>query len=1277
MADQAVRQAIERATLQHSDTVAFQLFSLRVQSIEYSKTGDTALAWLAVVDPQTGKVLAGEPGLAVLHLLDPGQGSLASSWQVSLPGDGGWLAAVKGLPEELQNDFIRDNFLGAPAALQSIAAIGGYHLPWAAGQTKNLGGSIGHFLIYNSCDINYCRYAFDFDDGTKYPLLAARGGTVLGVRWDCDDRPEDSSTPGNCTNYIALKDVSTTPTTYQIYLHLSKNTIPAGLRTLGTPVQQGQYIGNVDNTGYSFGSHVHFMVVADPYFSGTGYWWGHSIDITFDEVTVNGGRPRTCYEARNWPQYGSECMPGDHYTSANVGTNPPSGDLILPPDKTLVKGNTLLAGGWGADDLGVTRMAIIVNYDGTWREAGPAQTTNPFAFDLDLCSASIPDGPFDLALRVWDLEGNQSPPLGLRHLVKDGTCPAPPPPPTCTPTVDQVAIYAGVNFSGNCKTLGLGDFPDATTFGTVGDNQVTSIKVGDNVQAILFDGIAYTHRSETLTLSDRNLADNRIGARTISSMRVWSRATVPPDPKLAQVLGPNGLPPTSIDSLVLSWTASGATKSRVELYSGPVVGGTLINQRSWSTDAFFPVGTLAPASYTWRVQGRVADKNGQPYLSNWVEQSFSVSAASLSSPAPLAPPWSDTMEAGQNNWTATGLWHLGVDPSDGSNHTWIFNNGSDYGGSTDATGDLTSPPLVLPSASNFYVRFAYRYHTETHASHWDQRWVQISQDGGPFQNLLQLSEDVMNTWLMSPFISLAAYSGSTVRLRFHFDSLDDQYNSGFPGGGTGWFIDDVNVSTAAPPAGCNESVPDDTPAGAVPLNANQIQTVAGTICPPGDVDYYKIQAVKGENIVADVDARSLIPTSQLNSLVSISTDPDTGSLLAENDDEQPGLQVDSYLSFPVPETGTYYIRVKAHDHPGAGGPDYNYNLVVRRELPYSGNDTADPQVALTNPTPSGFLGGGPQVLTAAASDEPGGSGMSRVEFWWHSADWANGQWQLLGTDWNGADGWQAWFDASSLQEGIIYAFMARAYDRAGNAAIDVNWNAVVDRTPPVAVIQTAPAFSQDTAVLVNWDGSDAQSGLDHFEMQYNRDGAGWQDWNLGLPGTARQTWFVGQFGHQYAIRLRAVDRGGNPGAYTQTSTVFAADCQKDAYEAGPGDNTRGTARVLPLRQFETHNFCGAGDEDWIRFSATAGQHFLIWVLPDLASATDPSLELYIGGETTPWIITSAGGPGQALSLQWDAPATGDYYLRLRSLDPAVAGPGISYRLWVGTGKSYFFPWVSR
>ena len=103
-----------------------------------------------------------------------------------------------------------------------------------------------------------------------FPIVAAKGGTVYFWKDTC------ANGDPSCTNSITLEDRSTTPWTYQIYNHIAQNSIPSELKAVGTPVMQGQYIANVDDTGYSSGHHLHFMVVTEDtlYTSVNGYKWG-------------------------------------------------------------------------------------------------------------------------------------------------------------------------------------------------------------------------------------------------------------------------------------------------------------------------------------------------------------------------------------------------------------------------------------------------------------------------------------------------------------------------------------------------------------------------------------------------------------------------------------------------------------------------------------------------------------------------------------------------------------------------------------------------------------------------------------------------------------------------------------------------------------------------------------------------------------------------------------------------------------------------------------------
>ena len=883
--DQAIWDAIQREVASRPEVFLFHAYDWELSSVTYSPDQSQAVVWLNPLDPDTGMIIATEPMVVIAELALSGSSSDSSNWQVVFRGDGGWAGKANNvsymLPQELVID--QDKTLEAPQA--TLAALGGYKLPWAAGLTKNLTWSAEH----TSCGEGYCIYAFDFSDGTMFPLLAAKGGIVFYAKDSCANGVTD------CTNMIILKDVSTSPTSFQIYYHLANNTIPAALHNVGAVVSQGQYIGNVDDTGYSSANHLHFMVHTNSY----GYW-GVSVDITFRDVSINwdsttqGGRPRT--------EAGTEILGGDwrtSYTSGNVGTNPPTGGLTLPYDKVTVSTQTIATSGWGTDDISVTRLQLLAYYDDSWHEVGAPQTANPFNYNLDLCSAGIPVGPFDLALRVWDYEGNQSlDPLGSRHLVKTINCSAQTS-PVCIPDSEQVALYANRNFSGTCRLLGIGNH-DTDQLSPVSTDDVESLILGDDVQIGLFDGsLSEPGRRITLTNTDRDLGDSPLGNDHLSSATVQYRTFTPlvaldeTDPH-----GPSSVGPTAVDSITLAWRSDYSTKFQAKIFSGILdtsddcgdPSPLIVREPVWSISPTWSIGTLPSGNYTWCVQGRITDKNNTQYYSDWMMKAFEVTDASLSVIATRTLPYFYDVESGTGDWTGSGLWRRIADSWNANNDLWVCNNtDGDYGDPTYGGGELTSPPIQIPTGGAT-LRFRYRYETESDQVFWDQRWVQISENGGRFKNLVQLSDDGMNTWLTGPAIDLADYAGSIVRIRFHFSIADKYYNGGLEG----WLVDDISV-TASSLQGCEESS-NDTLATASVINLGDDKIAE--ICPAGDVDYYRFSTDEGDRLIASVDALQLPSPSSLDShLTFLDLNKYGNSLIDSNNDIQPGVMTDSQLYY--------------------------------------------------------------------------------------------------------------------------------------------------------------------------------------------------------------------------------------------------------------------------------------------------------------------------------------------------------------------------------------------
>jgi hypothetical protein len=109
--------------------------------------------------------------------------------------------------------------------------------------------------------------------------------------------------------------------------------------------------------------------------------------------------------------------------------------------------------------------------------------------------------------------------------------------------------------------------------------------------------------------------------------------------------------------------------------------------------------------------------------------------------------------------------------------------------------------------------------------------------------------------------------------------------------------------------------------------------IDGAIDSPGDVDFFRIDAVKGDKIVAEIYARRL--DSPLDSLIQIMDG--NGKILFWNDDTN-RLNVgththhsDSYLLCEIPADGEYFIKIS--EAQAKGGEKFKYKLRIDRPRP--------------------------------------------------------------------------------------------------------------------------------------------------------------------------------------------------------------------------------------------------------------------------------------------------------------------------------------------------------
>jgi len=1241
-------EAIRAAVQKHSqENLAYLVYETQIGQEMLSADGRWAVAWLTPVDPQSNEVIPTEPGLAIARQTSQG-------WQVLLPADDGWSTALVDLPEELISDEIRESLIEINTAIDKTlvaSPLTGYHLPWEAGKKVWLSQSVAHDRYTPS---GSAHYAFDFYiHDTMFNIHAAKAGKVYRYKDTVDNNNHD------VVNYLVLEDISTIPVTYQLYLHLAQNSIPDSLKVIGAPVQQGQFIGIADNTGTSTGHHLHFQVETQP-----SVYWSQSLDVVFDEVTINGGRPRMedDFNYCNWP--GDVCdvlLPWQvaYFISDNTVTGdriPPVGDLTTPADLSTIASGNLVLSGWASDaDSGLKSAQLIAYYENSWHNIGQEFTGSPFTYNWNLCADNVPDGPVSLALRLRDKDGNYNLDLpGLRQLMKNYPCPAKP--PVCTPTSNQVALFADPDYQGACVVMGNGSY---TSISNLGANNAESIQVGAGVLATLYDKADLTGRSETISTNDSNLSDNRTGKNHVSSLRVQSRTSQPATPNL--VWPANGFTFRANSSLVLTWEdAGGGTSYEIKL-TGPS------SQTATVYAPVFSPGSLQPGNYSWMV--RSINSAG---ASSWSSSRTFVINPPAALPAAQPVPYAshvDTNEA-RALWVNSGNWDWTNITRDGSStSSWAYDAAdatAGYNTGDSNYGDLTSPPFAIPSGS-YYLRFLYMYETEGPGVHWDRRFIQISKNNGPFENVYQFSEDPPNHWQQSPVMDLSSYANSIIQVRFHFETVDTALNEYL-----GWLIDDFSINTQAPPA-CSDT--NNTPGTATQVTLSS--TTSGVLCPAGDMDYYRFSGQAGDQIGISALATAGSPVDTYLYLL----DSDGKSVLAENDDMVTGTRTDSALSYRLPRSGTYYIKVRAWAYPSEGGLDHTYSLQTFKE-------SVRPGANISAPPGSTFLSSSQTTINAQVSDTE--SGVSHVDFFWHSGDWQTGSWEKISSDWDGSDGWQATFDAQSIPDQLGMGFYIHAVDWAGNQGYAGIWHMGLDRTPPVSSITTIPSSLNSTVIPVQWQASDNLSGIDHFDLMRQTGTAAWENWALNIPGADRHLWVIAEPGRTYGFKLRAIDRIGNTEAYTsqaeQTVSIPTAVCTAyDTWEtAGSVANDNTPAHAIQVNfnnSFQIHNFCnpaaggGFKDEDWLRISVKAGQVLYAHSQPIVGSAA-AILELYAEDGTTLLVKDDPGSFDQTSHLGWFAENNRTLYLRVRSIDDRVAGDLVKYQLSLQIGLPLSLPAIN-
>lgn len=200
----------------------------------------------------------------------------------------------------------------------------------------------------------------------------------------------------------------------------------------------------------------------------------------------------------------------------------------------------------------------------------------------------------------------------------------------------------------------------------------------------------------------------------------------------------------------------------------------------------------------------------------------------------------ETFETGATTWTRTGLWRIETGDTCGAGAPTltpasraVYNRADTCTFNTGGTnsGTLTSPSITLnPTFESIALKYYDHSVVEGEDPNFDFQRVQISVNGGSFQNL-RVDQSTGAAPTVRPWgertIDLTPYRGSSIRIRFAFDTGDPNFNDF-----RGWYVDDVRIEKFSSDCNAN-TIPDEcedfTPVVLSSDRVNPAQTAATSL----------------------------------------------------------------------------------------------------------------------------------------------------------------------------------------------------------------------------------------------------------------------------------------------------------------------------------------------------------------------------------------------------------------------------------------------------------------
>ena len=546
-------------------------------------------------------------------------------------------------------------------------------------------------------------------------------------------------------------------------------------------------------------------------------------------------------------------------------------------------------------------------------------------------------------------------------------------------------------------------------------------------------------------------------------------------------------------------------------------------------------------------------------------------------------------------------------------------------------------------------------------------------------NLIASNDDSAGT-LQSTIVHRPAASGTLLaRVR--------QFNPGVYGSAATYGLRVTSTSCS----GADSHEPNDSIGTATPYTAGSIQSHNHACA--GDVDFISFSASRN----MDYDIRTLGLGASADTVMSLLNS--TGAVLAVNDDGGGGLA--SRIAFRAPSDGTFYLAIR-HYSPSANGPNTNYQFTIASTGTsgtadsFENDDTQASARAITIGSPHSnhnfHAAGDSDWISFSAT---GGTNYVVETFNLGSfsdtiVEVYSGT-TLLGRDDDGGGGLASRVAFSVTATGSVHfrVFHFNSSTFGSNTNYDVRVGAAISTTTGdafepdnsvaeanannrVLTTSTAQVHNFHAASDHDWTKFTAvanttytiftanlASSSDTILDLYQSDGttliASNDDGGGGLASRIQHT--ATAAGDLY-VRVRHYSPSVT-GAGTQYELRLAATAATagDSYEP---DNSSGTARSITVGTTgaPNHNFSFGGDQDWHSFSATSGSMYTLETL-NLGVRSDTVIDL-IDTDGTSVLRRNDDFNGLASRIDFAAPATGTYFVRITHYSSSVSGNDTNY-----------------